>query len=85
MLTALSVSGVVFGAAYFLWSYQKVFLGPLNPKYEDVTDMTPREHLTLWPLAILVVVFGVFPQPLFDAIQASSNLIVKVVDMPWVK
>jgi NADH-quinone oxidoreductase subunit M len=76
VLTALSVSGVVFGAAYFLWSYQKVFLGPLNPKYEDVQDMTPREHLTLWPLAILVIVFGIYPQPLFDAIDLTSRLIV---------
>jgi NADH-quinone oxidoreductase subunit M len=85
VLTALSVSGVVFGAAYFLWSYQKVFLGALNAKYEELTDMTPREHLTLWPLAVLVVFFGVYPQPLFDAIHASSNLLVTQVGMPWVK
>ena len=85
VLTALSVSGVVFGAAYFLWSYQKVFLGPLNPKYEDVADMTPREHLTLWPLTILVVVFGVYPQPLFDLIERSSMVIVQQVGMPWTK
>jgi NADH-quinone oxidoreductase subunit M len=83
VLTALSVSGVVFGAGYFLWSYQKVFLGPLNAKYEDVQDMTAREHLTLWPLAILVVVFGIYPQPLFDAIELSSQVIVQQVGMPW--
>jgi NADH-quinone oxidoreductase subunit M len=85
VLTALSVSGVVFGAAYFLWSYQKVFLGPLNPKYEDVKDMTPREHLTLWPLVILVVLFGIYPQPLFNLIDLSSKLLVTQVGMPWVK
>src|SRR5262245_752381 len=83
VLTALSVSGVVFGAAYFLWSYQKVFLGPLNATYEDVQDMTAREHLTLWPLTILVVLFGIYPQPLFTAIEMSSQLLVTQVGMPW--
>jgi len=85
VLTAISVSGVVFGAAYFLWSYQRVFLGPLNPKYEDLQDMTAREHLTLWPLVILVVLFGIYPQPLFNLIDLSSKLLVTQVGMPWTK
>jgi len=85
VLTAISVSGVVFGAAYFLWSYQRVFLGPLNPKYEGVSDMEPREHLTLWPLVLCVVFFGIFPQWLFTVIEKSSILLVNQVGMPWTR
>jgi NADH-quinone oxidoreductase subunit M len=85
VLTALSVTGVVFGAAYFLWSYQKVFLGPLNPKYEEITDMNPREHVTLWPLAIPVVIFGIFPGPVMNLMEKSVALLVHQVGMPWVR
>ncbi|MBI4565255.1 MAG: NADH-quinone oxidoreductase subunit M [Planctomycetes bacterium] len=85
LLTGISVLGVVFGAAYFLWSYQKVFLGPLNPKYEGITDMTPREHAMLWPLAILVVLFGIFPAPIINLMTASvEHLVRNQVRMPWI-
>ena len=40
MLTILSTIGIVVGAAYFLWTLQRVFLGTLNPKYEN----TPRNQ-----------------------------------------
>ncbi len=85
LLTAISVSGVVFGAGYFLWSYQKVFLGKLNPKYAEITDVNPREQFTLWPLLLLVVVFGIYPKPLLDLIVPSVNYLVGQVGMPWVK
>ncbi len=84
VLTAFSVLGVVFGAAYFLWSYQKVFLGPLNPKYQDIKDMTAREHVTVWPLVLLIVAFGVYPAPLINLMSESVKVLVNQVGMPWV-
>jgi NADH-quinone oxidoreductase subunit M len=86
LLTAISVSGVVFGAGYFLWSYQKVFLGKLNPKYADIEDVTPREQFQLWPLLLLVVAFGIYPKPLIDLIVPAANYLVQNQMMfPWVK
>jgi NADH-quinone oxidoreductase subunit M len=58
VLTSFSVIGVVLGAGYFLWSYQKVFQGPLNPKYANLEDMTVREMVTVWPLAIMSITAG---------------------------
>ena len=84
-LTALSVTGVVFGAGYFLWSYQKIFLGKLNAKYEDIKDVDLREQVTLWPLAILVIAFGIYPKPILDLIVPSVNLLVEQVGMSWLK
>jgi len=85
VLTALSVTGVVFGAGYFLWSYQKVFLGPLNPKYERIEDVSLREQLTLWPLAAIIVFLGIFPSYYLDRVTPALNWLVGHVGMPWVK
>ena len=71
VLTALSVIGVVLGAGYFLWSYQKVFQGQLNPKYQNLTDLSLRETVCLWPLAIIVVVLGVFPALYLEQVNES--------------
>lgn len=65
-LTILAVLGVVLTAAYLLWMMQRVFFGPLNEKYKDYADMNGRELFTLVPLAVMVIAFGVYPQPLLD-------------------
>ncbi len=84
VLTALSVSGVVLGAAYFLWSYLKIFLGPLNPKYADLTDCTGRELATLLPLAALVIVLGVWPEPILGPMQTAIKELAVDIAQPWV-
>jgi NADH-quinone oxidoreductase subunit M len=73
VLTSFSVLGVVLGAGYFLWSYLKVFQGPLNPKYKDLPDVTLLEQATLWPLVIITVVLGVYPSLYLDVVGPSLN------------
>ena len=84
LLTSVSVLGVVLGAGYFLWSYQKVFQGPLNPKYANLEDMNLREMVTVWPLAILAVVLGVYPALYLNLIQPTINRLSEHMAMPWV-
>jgi NADH-quinone oxidoreductase subunit M len=83
LLTGISVVGVVFGAGYFLWSYQKIFLGKLNPKYADIEDVNPREQFTLWPLLLLIVWFGVYPKPILDLIVPGVNYLATQINFPW--
>jgi NADH-quinone oxidoreductase subunit M len=83
-LTGVSVGGVVLGAGYFLWSYQKVFQGPLNPKYANLKDMNVLEMVTIWPLAIISVILGVYPSFYLDIIQPSINALSEHMAMPWV-
>ena len=83
VLTSFSVIGVVLGAGYFLWSYQKVFQGELNPKYENIEDMNLREKFCVWPLAIITVVLGVYPALYLDMVGPSMNLLAHQVGMPW--
>jgi NADH-quinone oxidoreductase subunit M len=59
---ALGTAGVILSAAYMLWMVQRVFYGPESALVHRSTahDLAAREHLALWPMAILIVVMGVF-------------------------
>jgi NADH-quinone oxidoreductase subunit M len=83
-LTAVSVVGVVLGAGYFLWSFQRVFQGPLNPKYQDITDMNLLEKITVWPLVVITVVLGVYPALYLDLIQPAVVKLSEHMAMPWI-
>ena len=75
-LTILSTIGIVIGAAYFLWTLQRVFLGQLNPKYADMPEINRREIVTLVPLGILTIVLGVWPSFALDMFnEAVKGLI----------
>lgn len=78
-LTAVAVTGVVFTAAMFLWTIQRIFLGPLNTRWAALPDMDGREKLTLVPLAALMLIFGLYPKPLLDVINAAMTGLVAVI------
>lgn len=77
-LTIISVFGIIIGAAYFLWTLQRMFLGQLNPKYADLPEINGRELFTLVPLGILVVILGVYPAAALDMFDASLQSIVSI-------
>jgi NADH-quinone oxidoreductase subunit M len=58
--TVIGTSGVIFSASYMLWMIQRVFYGALGYRPEEVAgwDLSAREHLELWPLAVLFLVMG---------------------------
>ena len=66
LYTVLSLSGLIVTAAFFLWTIQRVFLGPLNEKYKDMPDADGREIFCLAPLAFLCILLGVFPYLLIN-------------------
>jgi NADH-quinone oxidoreductase subunit M len=70
-LTAVAASAIVLTAGYLLWTLQRVWLGAPNAKYLALPDVTPRELVTLAPLAAIVVVLGVYPHAVLDLIDAS--------------
>lgn len=54
--------GVVLGAVYMLWLYQRVFYGPLDkPEIKEMPDMTVREYCMLIPLVGMIIVVGIYP------------------------
>ncbi len=71
VLVVISAFGILITAGYMLWMYQRVFLGPLNEKWAWLKDMDYREGITLVPLVVLMLVFGIFPRPLIHLYEAS--------------
>jgi NADH-quinone oxidoreductase subunit M len=73
--------GIVLGAAYLLWLYQRVFWGPLdNPANAKLTDLNGRELGMMVALVALMIWIGVYPKPLFDFIDKPVDYIVRKVD-----
>jgi NADH-quinone oxidoreductase subunit M len=72
--------GIVLGAAYLLWLYQRVFWGPLdNPENANVPDVNRRELGLMIALIALMVWIGVYPKPLFDIIEKPVDYVVQKV------
>jgi NADH-quinone oxidoreductase subunit M len=68
----LATLGVILSAGYALWLYRKVIFGALDkPKLAAIKDLDYREMITLGPLAILTILFGVFPKPILDMSAVS--------------
>ena len=80
--TIVGATGIVLTAAYLLWTMQRVFLGELNPKYVDLTDMTPRELITLVPLGVITILLGVWPMPVLNLISQTLDYLVTHVGVP---
>lgn len=82
-LGILAVSGIIISAAYYLWTLQRMFFGKYwtrNPSWDvKMTDLDGREWLMLLPLAILVLLFGVFPGVILEPLDHSINFFVDQV------
>lgn len=72
LFVIISLVGVVTTAAYLLWSIQRMFLGEPNEKWRKLTDLSGKEVFVLSVLAVLIVLFGVYPTPLLDIINSAS-------------
>jgi len=73
--------GIVLGAAYLLWLYQRVFWGPLdNPANKTLLDVNRREIGLLLALVVIMVWMGIKPAVFFDMIEEPVNYIVRKVD-----
>jgi NADH-quinone oxidoreductase subunit M len=69
--------GVILSAAYALWLYRKVIFGTLvKQSLTSIKDLTFRESLTLMPLVVLTILFGVYPKPVLDMSAASVQQLV---------
>lgn len=79
VLTIISTLGILLGAAYMLWTLQRVYLGAQNEKWKDLTDLTSREYFMLVPLTVIVIYLGVNPSPMLNLMNASANAMVKVI------
>lgn len=79
VVTIVSTLGIILAAGYFLWAFQRVFLGPLNPKYAQLPDINSREVFTLVPLAGLTIFLGIYPPPVLDLLNATLSALIRSI------
>jgi len=81
VLAIIGASGVILAAIYLLWSYQRVFTGPItNPKIAVLRDLNFREIAIVVPLVVLIFAIGVYPKPVLDRIEPSVGVILDRIE-----
>lgn len=75
-----AATALIFGAAYTLWMFKRVYLGPVaNDHVKALVDINSREFLMLAMLALAVLYMGVYPKPFTDVMDASVVELLKHV------
>ncbi len=73
---------LVLGAAYTLWMVKRVVFGDIaNQKVAELTDINTREIIVLSALALVVLLLGVWPDPLTEVMEVTlDNLLQHVME-----
>ncbi|MEB2284573.1 MAG: NADH-quinone oxidoreductase subunit M [Polyangiaceae bacterium UTPRO1] len=77
LAAVLASSGLILGAVYMLWMFQRVFFGPV--RHEEnmaLADLRPREVAVLAPVVAMIVVMGVYPKPFLEVMEPSVKAII---------
>jgi len=71
IVTIVSTLGIVLNAGYILWTIQRVFLGKLPEKWDDIKDINARELVSSVPLLVIIIALGVYPSMFLNLITTS--------------
>ena len=75
-----AATALIFGAAYTLWMFKRVYLGPVaNDHVKELKDIDAREFLYLALLAVPVLYMGVYPKPFTDVMDVSVTELLRHV------
>ncbi len=82
IVTVLASSGIIFAAAYMLWLYRRVIFGRItNSDLKNLKDLNKTELFIFSSLVILVIFFGIYPDPLFRTVDISINNLIENYQM----
>ncbi len=77
-LAALAATALIFGAAYSLWMYKRVYFGEVaNEHVRELSDLNAREFFIMAVLAVATLWIGVYPKPLTDVMHVSVEALIK--------
>ncbi|MDI6743810.1 MAG: NADH-quinone oxidoreductase subunit M [Thermodesulfovibrionales bacterium] len=76
----LAATGIIIGAGYMLWLYQRVFFMETNQKVAGLADINLREIITLLPMIILIFWIGVYPNLFLDFMHESVKHLLERVN-----
>ncbi|MEN8188869.1 MAG: NADH-quinone oxidoreductase subunit M [Thermodesulfobacteriota bacterium] len=79
----VAASGLIIGAWYMLWLYQRIFFNPVNSKWASIRQLDLREIITLTPMIILIFWIGLYPEALLSYMHVSvAHLLEQVSGSP---
>lgn len=78
-IAMISTLGILLGAAYMLWTLQRIFFGPFNEKWADMTDIDKRELAMFIPLTVIIFFLGVYPSGMLNIMNTSVNTLVSFI------
>tara|TARA_Y100000590_G_scaffold410829_1_gene504234 strand:+ start:1174 stop:2664 length:1491 start_codon:yes stop_codon:yes gene_type:complete len=79
LVAVIASLGVILAAAYMLWLYRRVIFGKLvNDELKKMVDLNLSEIIILWSLAIPIIFFGFYPEPLLNTVEVSVNNLIEV-------
>ena len=71
--------GIILGAAYMLWMFQRVMFGPISAVNEKMADLNLREILYFAPLVVAAFWIGLYPKPVMDVMDAPVRKLVEQI------
>lgn len=71
LISWLAAIGIVFCAVYSIWLFNRTMLGPITPCIENFSDLSKKEFFTVFPLVVLTLVFGLFPNIILNILQET--------------
>src|SRR5918995_1661523 len=74
-----ALMGIVITAGLFLWTIQRLFLGPLEPRWSGMADMALHERVAIFPLLALVIAIGLMPYWILEVIGGFSRSVAQIV------
>ena len=76
LYSVLMATAMVLGAAYMLWLFARVmFNKTVNPKLKDISDLNRIEKISFWPISIMVIILGVYPNIILNSIHTPTKLV----------
>jgi NADH-quinone oxidoreductase subunit M len=81
VMAAFAATGVILGAVYMLWMFQRVIFGPLdNPANQTLPDVNGRELAVMVPILVMIVIMGVYPRPFLSRMEPAVDAFVARIE-----
>ncbi len=78
-VTIISTLAILLGAAYMLWTLQRIFFGELNEKWKSLPDLNGREYAMFIPLMLIIIFLGIYPSPMIHLMNTSVTSLVNFI------
>ena len=82
LVACIASLGIILAAAYMLWLYKRVVFGNLtNSDLKGLIDLKNSEIIILWSLAIPIIFFGFYPEPLLNTVETSVENLIEIYNL----